>query len=477
MKNLFALWMTLCCLTIALAQDPGTGAWKGQLSFGGKSLDLILHLNAGPNKALTSSWDIPTQGVKEMPSSSTNLSGTALTISISTIGVTYSGTVASDSQKIEGLWKQSGMEFPLTFTPFDPSTEKAPAAKPQTPVAPFPYEVEDFTYTGTHTKITYGATLTYPKGASKIPAIVLITGSGKQDRNESILGHQPFAVLADYFTKKGFAVLRVDDRGAGKTTGDFSQSTSEDFAQDVEEHFAYLMTKPFIDAHKIGLCGHSEGGLIAPLVATRHKDIAFILLMAGPGVPILDLMSDQNQAVLLSSQIDPKAIASYLPVYRKLALTLSQNLDPQSAQKAAYAIVDEWRKNTEPKLVQSTTNITDDASERDFVQRLQKGLSSKWWQFFMNYNPQPVLEKVNCPVLAINGGADIQVIAQPNLNGIAEALKKGHNKKGTTKEFAGLNHLFQHCTECTVSEYGQLETTIEPEVLQYMGDWLQQVVK
>jgi pimeloyl-ACP methyl ester carboxylesterase len=426
---------------------------------------------------MTSAWDVPAQGVKNIASSATTITGNSISILIAAIKVEFVGAITADSKKIDGTWKQSGMDFPVSFEPMNAADAEKTVTKPQTPKAPFPYEVEDITYTGAKTKITYGTTLTYPKGKQKVPVIILITGSGKQDRDESILGHQPFAVLADYFTKQGYAVLRVDDRGAGKTTGDFSQSTSEDFAQDVEEHLAYLKTKPFIDIHKIGLCGHSEGGMIAPMVAARNKDIAFVMLMAGPGIPITDLMLYQNKAVLLASGIDTKVVEAYLPLYKKLVISISNAKDYEVALQQSLTILQQWRKDTNPDYVKQSTNITDDASEKEFAQTMTKSLSTKWWQFFMNYNPQSNLEKVKCPVLAINGGADIQVVSKPNLDGIAAALKKGHNAKGTTKEFAGLNHLFQKCQACTVAEYGQIETTIEPEVLQYMGDWLHQTLK
>jgi pimeloyl-ACP methyl ester carboxylesterase len=314
--------------------------------------------------------------------------------------------------------------------------------------------------------------MTYPNESGTFPTLILITGSGMQDRDESILNHKPFHVLADFFTKNGYAVLRVDDRGAGKSTGDFQQSSSEDFALDVEEHVRFISSLPMVNTKKIGLLGHSEGGLIAPMVAARNKSIAFIILFAGPGVPIVELMAQQNEAVFKSVGMPAKVIDTYIPLYKNLMKTLTQAPDVNSGIEKANEITRAWYLTSDKEMVKLTTGINSEADIPGFVNTMSRELSSKWWKFFANYQPEPVLQKVKCPVLAINGGADIQVVADANLKGIENALLKGGNKRVTIKKFDALNHLFQKCSTCTVTEYSTLETTIEPEVLAFLLEWL-----
>lgn len=277
---------------------------------------------------------------------------------------------------------------------------------------------------------------------------------------------------AIYLTKKGYAVLRVDDRGAGKSTGDFSNSTTADFAQDVEEHIRYAKNLPMIDTTQIGLLGHSEGGLIAPMVAVRNKSVSFVILLAGPGVEIGELMAMQNEMVLKSAGISQDAINAYIPLYKNLMKTIVSINSIQDANAKAIEIVKNWYSNTDKNLVKATTNISSESDINKFATTMSETLSTKWWKYFASYNPQIALQKLKCPVLAINGSSDIQVPADANLKAIELGLRKAGNKKGTTMKFDNLNHLFQKCTKCTVQEYGELENTIEPEVLEYIYNWL-----
>lgn len=442
------------------------------LKAGGQKIELRLHLNQNPDKTYSSNWDVPLQKAKGIPSSKTALVNNQLSIEIKMIGASYTGMLNAAGNAIEGTWGQSGMSFPLNMEPLKEALEEKELMKPQTPKPPFNYSVKDVTYEGANTKLTYGATLTYPNDNKMYPLVILITGSGRQDRDETIFDHKPFAVIADYLTKKGFAVLRVDDRGAGKSTGDFSKSTTADFALDAEEHIRYVKSLPMIDSTKIGLLGHSEGGLIAPMVAARNKTVAFIVLMAGPGIEITQLMAVQNEMVLKSAGIDQPAIAAYIPLYKQLMKTIISIDNNEEAINESKKIVNEWFRITDKTFVKSTTNISTEADIDKFATTMAQTLSTPWWKFFAAYNPQPTLQKVKCPVLAINGSADIQVPSVVSLKGIEAALTKGGNKQFTTKQFEGLNHLFQKCTKCTVPEYGELDTTIESEVLDTIGSWL-----
>lgn len=471
-KHIFSTLFLLICLFVQ-AQKP-IEIWSGLLNAGGQKIELRLHLIQNADKSYTSSWDVPVQKAKGIPSSKTEFVNNQLTIEVKMIGASYNGILNAAGDKFEGTWGQSGMNFPLNFEPLKEGEIEKVVMKPQTPKEPYSYASTDVVYEGQTTKLNYGATLTSPKDNNKHPLVILITGSGRQDRDETIFDHKPFAVIADFLTKKGFAVLRVDDRGTGKSTGDFSKSTSADFAMDVEEHIHYAKTLAVVDTNKIGLLGHSEGGLIAPMVAARNKSVAFIVLMAGPGIQITELMGIQNELVLKSAGISQAAIDTYVPFYKKLMRTIITIDDKQDAIKKANEIVTDWYNKTNKDFVKATTNISSEAEINKFATAITETLSTKWWKYFASYNPQPVLQTVKCPVLAINGSADIQVPAVASLKGIEAALKKGGNKHFVTKQFDGLNHLFQKCTKCTVPEYGELETTIEPEVLDYISNWLLQ---
>ncbi len=471
MKKFILSFLLFASGFISYCQVPVLN-WTGILNAGGQKIELRLHLVQNPDKTYTSNWDVPAQKAKGIPSSKTEVSNNQISIEIKMIGASYLGTLNASSDKMEGTWGQSGMSFPLTMEPLKEGQSETVITKPQTPKPPFSYIVKDFVYEGANTHLTYGCTLTYPTQNKQYPLVILITGSGRQDRDETIFDHKPFAVIADYLTKKGFAVLRVDDRGAGKSTGDFSTSTTADFALDVEEHISYAKTLPMVDASKIGLLGHSEGGLIAPMVAARNKSVAFMVLMAGPGIEITELMALQNEMVLKSAGISQQAINAYIPLYKNLMKSIITTDNKDAAIVKAKEITKPWVESTDKNLVKLTTNISSDDDMDKFATTMAETLSTKWWKFFAAYNPQPALQKVKCPVLAINGSADIQVPAEANLKGIEQTLKMGGNKHFSTKQFEGLNHLFQKCTKCTVPEYGELETTIEPAVLETIGTWL-----
>lgn len=465
------LFVSILFVIKSFAQMPIEN-WSGVLNAGGQKIELILHLIKNADNSYTSNWDVPIQKAKGIPSSKTEFNNGQLSIEVKMIGASYEAKLNIAGDKMEGTWGQSGMNFPLNLEPLKEGQAPMVIIKPQTPKAPFAYTIKEFTYEGAKTKLTYGATLTYPNDQQKYPLVILITGSGRQDRDETIFDHKPFGVIADYLTKKGFAVLRVDDRGAGKSSGDFSTSTTADFALDVEEHIQYAKSLPMVDANKIGLLGHSEGGLIAPMVAARDKSIAFIVLMAGPGVAITELMAKQNEMVLLSAGINQQAVDAYIPLYERLMKTIISMNDQQAAIDQSKKIVKQWFDQTDKAFVKATTNISTEADINNFATTMAQTLSTKWWKYFAAYNPQPTLQKLSCPVLAINGSADIQVPASINLKGIETALKKGGNKQFSIKQFEGLNHLFQKCSKCTVPEYGELETTIEPAVLDTIGTWL-----
>lgn len=347
--------------------------------------------------------------------------------------------------------------------------------KPQTPVPPFNYRLDSVEYDNEAGTVHLGATLTYPASKGPFITIILISGSGQQDRDGSVFGHKPFAVLADYFTRNGYAVLRVDDRGRGKSKGDIFKATSNDFADDVVASIRFLLTRKEVKHNKIGLVGHSEGGFIAPMVYNKFPGLAFIISLAGTGVP--------GSEILLRQQTDPVKefgkpgvfTAFYELTQKKMNLIRDNHHLPDSvildSVKKMYAL---WKEGKPDSILVPLR--ADKATPENYATQVRMELQP-WLKYFIVTDPAPYWEKVKCPVLALNGDKDIQVHAQQNLEGIAAALKKGKNKKVTVQTLQGLNHLFQTCSKCTVAEYGTLTETFSPVALDIMIKWLKRNIR
>ncbi len=344
---------------------------------------------------------------------------------------------------------------------------------PQTPQPPFGYNSDSVEYDNPNHTVHFGATLTYPKTRGPFVTAVMITGSGLQDRDETVFGHKPFAVIADYLTKNGFAVLRVDDRNMGKSSGDVKNATSADFADDVLASIGYLLQRKEINKNKIGVIGHSEGGFIAPLIYTKWPKLAFIISLAGTGVCGADILLKQ-QTDAIKGLVDTASFqAFYLLTQRTLQDIHNGASQPDSiileAVKKTYR---NWKASQSDSILAVLhANV---ATPEMYATQISVELKP-WLKYFIATDPDQFWQKVKCPVLALNGGKDIQVYPEQNISAIAQSLKKAGNKDITTIIFPGLNHLFQHCTKCTVQEYKELEETFAPEVLQAMGDWLKKI--
>jgi pimeloyl-ACP methyl ester carboxylesterase len=301
--------------------------------------------------------------------------------------------------------------------------------------------------------------------------VVLITGSGPQDRNESLMGHEPFGVLADYLTRQGIAVLRCDDRGVGKSKGNFATSTTADFTNDVRSMLAWLRACPKVDAKRMGLIGHSEGGIIAPLVASKEDDIAFMVLLAGVGVPMKDLSLRQIVDVTRSATSDQKTIAAAEARGRELIALLMEDTDTATLGKRIrekiMAAYNELTPEERAKSGDPETAIT----------MIMLKVGSPWQRWIIRYDPAPALRAVKCPVLAINGKKDIQVAWKENLEAIARDLDAGGNTHVKIAALPDLNHLFQHCKTGSLTEYGEIEETMSPAVLKQVGDWIHAQLK
>ena len=337
--------------------------------------------------------------------------------------------------------------------------------RPQEPKTPLPYSSKDVTFVNEVAGITLAGTLTLPKGKGPFPAVVLVTGSGAQNRNEEILNHKPFLVLSDYLTRSGIAVLRYDDRGVGQSGGKFDGSTTSDFAYDAQAAYNFLARTKKINKERIGIIGHSEGAMVAPMVAASDSSVKFIVLRAGPGIPIDQLMLKQTEVSSRFAGISEEEIAVSLELNRKFYDILLNEKDDERAKIQIEQIVQD-HLNSMPSEI--STQISNE------LPQLTKTMLSPWFRYFINFNPEHFLKQINCPVLAINGSKDSQVSAIENLDGIRKSVKETHNKNVYTYIMPDLNHLMQHCESGSVNEYIKIEETFSEEVMKIIADWIKQ---
>jgi uncharacterized protein len=441
------------------------GIWEGKLKVNAViELRLALKVEKGKDGALKASLASPDQGANNIPISSIGLKDNTLSFESKIIGAKYAGKKNPAGTAFEGQFEQGGVKLPLILKRTDKLSQ---AVRPQTPKPPFPYRSEDVTYENPSGGVKLAGTLTVPSGDGPFPAVLLITGSGAQDRDETLLGHKPFLVLADYLSRRGVAVLRVDDRGVGGSTGSIKSSTSEDFAGDVLVGVAFLKGRKEIDAAKIGLIGHSEGGLIAPMAAARSKDVAFIVLMAGTGLPGTEILEAQGQLISKAMGASESELKSQREIQGRLIEILTREKDETAARTKLAAVVKDLLAAIPETEKKALGDSGGELSEAALDQ-----LNSAWFRYFLTYDPRPTLRKVHCPVLAINGEKDLQVPSKANLAAINEALKAAGNRDVRTVELPGLNHLFQPCKTGSPSEYASIETTIAPETLKTMLDWI-----
>jgi uncharacterized protein len=435
------------------------GAWLGPLKVGAIELRLVLKITVDDAGKMSAKVDSIDQGAIDIPVDAITVSDGSLTAEVKSIGGKFVGKLDEDQRALVGTWTQGPQSLPLTFKKTEGGFQ---LKRPQEPKPPFPYRTIEVQFDNSADRARLAGSLTIPDGAGPFPAVVLITGSGPQDRDEFLLGHRPFLVLADHLTRRGIAVLRYDDRGVGKSTGNFATSTTHDFKRDAAAALAYLQTRPEIDPRQIGLCGHSEGGIIAPMVASETPAVAFIVLMAGTGVTGEEILYRQGALIARSMGADEDTLARALERQKKLFAEMKQ--DPQGTHLA----------ETLKRLVDGIES----EQERKVAEQKLKGqaevINSPWFRTFLALDPRIALRQVACPVLAISGGKDLQVDPAQNLPEIAAALKAGGNRDVTIRELPGLNHLFQTCQTGAVSEYGQIEETIAPVALDTISDWIVQ---
>lgn len=407
--------------------------------------------------------DSPDQGAKGIPVSRVDVVKDVITLEVKAAAGSYTGTLSADGQSLDGSWKQGGASFPVVLL------KQAGAfalERPQEPKPPFPYTSTEVTFTDTRAGVELAGTLTVPQGKGPFPAVVLVTGSGPQNRDEEIMGHRPFAVIADFLSRAGVAVLRYDDRGVARSKGTFGTATTLDFADDADAAFAFLSSRPEVDPKRVGIAGHSEGGLIAPIVAARNPAVAFIILLAGPGLRGDLLLAAQGAALARASGADETAIAWSAALNAKLYGIVMRTGDAAAIAAAA--------KKAYLDGVDAATQLSDQqkAEAKNNADSAIASLMTPWVRAFLSLDPASFLAKVHVPVLALNGTKDLQVPADQDLAAIGAALKAGGNTRYRLAALDGLNHLFQHAATGLPQEYGTITETFAPEALAAVRDWI-----
>jgi pimeloyl-ACP methyl ester carboxylesterase len=448
----------------AQADEALVGTWEGALDVGGgNQLPIVFNISRGDDGSLTATMDSPAQQAFGIPVNSVSLEAGAVTMEIAAVTGGYAGTLSEDGTAIEGTWSQGPNSLPLNVTKSEGGAASAAPDRPQEPELPLPYRSMDVTIPNGTADLELAGTLTLPDGDGPFPGVILVSGSGPQNRDEALMGHRPFYVLSDHLTRQGIAVLRYDDRGVGASTGDFAAATSEDFASDAIMALAFLQGLPQVADDAVGIIGHSEGGMVAPMAAVRSSQVAFIVLMAGPGTTGAEILVAQGQLIARAMGTPEDMIALNTRTQTRMIETVMSEPDPELAEDQLRSILDE-------AIATLPEDIQEQAGQNIETEIAQ--INSPWFRFFLSYDPRPTLERVTVPVLALNGEKDLQVPWEDNLQAIEEALAAAGNDDATVRMLPGLNHLFQAADLGTPAEYGQITETINPVALDLMSSWI-----
>lgn len=438
-----------------------TGSWIGALKFGEHSLPIVVNVNKQNGEVLHVTLESPMQSAKDIDADSAIFRDGNLSFYIAALNVRFTGKLMPDTL-IDGTFEQNGMNFPLILKKGKYTPKVVP--RPQDPQEPFSYFEEDIYFENLKVSIILTGTITVPKHVKNPPVVVLVSGSGAQNRNGEILNHRPFWVIADYLTQNGIAVLRYDERGVGQSTGKFQGATTYDFANDVHCAIDYLKSRNDINTNRIGIIGHSEGGVVAPLVASQRKDIGFLILLGAPGYNGAEILLMQQEAIALAMGINKDTVAANRKFNAGLYKILLEEKD--------NAILTEKVTNYISTHLQQT-GITDQKVIAETIENTLQIYTEKWMLNFMRHEPVPVLKQIKCPVLAITGSNDLQVPATINLESIKKTLSVAGNKKVTIVNMPNHNHLMQESETGLPAEYGKTEQTFSPKVLEKMLAWLQ----
>ncbi len=446
----------------AVAPKSLEGAWMGRLL----KYRIVIRLRAAPGGALAGTLDSPDQGATGIPIDAVRLDGDTLRLDLPSINARFAGGVSARADEITGRWIQNSVTLPLTLNK-GAAEGAAEPRKPQEPVPPLPYAAKEVSYENPRAGVRLAGTLTIPDGLGPFPAVLLISGSGPEDRDEAVFGHRPFLVLSDYLTRRGIAVLRVDDRGVGGSGGTLAGTTLKDLVDDALCGVAYLRARPEIDSTKIGLLGHSEGGMVAPAAAVRAgRAVSYIVLLAAPGVTGDSLLLVQSATMRRSAGVPEAEIARESGFEAQIYKALKAPGDSAAVAPLVRAPLTQLLAGIPEEQVRAMGG-RDEIAARQLRALLSPGL-----RFMVAYDPRPVLAQVRCPVLAMNGEKDQQVSAGQNLPQIEAALRSGGNSEVAIREMPRLNHLFQTCELGTVSEYATLDETFAPAALDTVATWI-----
>lgn len=442
------------------SQSP-YGDWYATLK--AANLTLVFHIQKeGKNNIIT--VDSPKQKAFDMPATISISKGNQLKVEMKNLGVLYEGVYYPDS--ISGMFQQGAIVENLTF--FKKPEEKKELKRPQNPKPPYIYDIEEVKFMNLKDSFYLAGTLTLPKSNNPSPAIVLVSGSGPQNRDEQIMGHKPFWVLADYLTNLGYAVLRYDDRGTHSSQGDFSSATTFDLALDAESAVKYLQHRDDIDAAKIVVMGHSEGGVICNILGARITDLSGIISLAGTSIRGDSILQIQTRLISKSKNASDIELDITQGYNKEIFQTIVASSSPAEAKNELKKISKKWTKTM------SKNDIIKKNEKKDVIHSVSQTMLNPWMYEFVKYSPSIDIKKITCHVLVLIGSKDIQVTSSENIKGYKDLLPK-NKKLHTIKELNGLNHLFQKCITCTVSEYGQLEETFSMDAMEEIRDFLQEI--
>jgi hypothetical protein len=428
------------------------GYWKGKIDLGAQQLETAFNIKAIEN-GYSATLDVPAQGAFDIPVDETIFQDYRLQMTMSAMEASYAGTLKDNA--IEGEFVQRGMTFPLNLVKAEKKEQQK--TRPQDPQPPFNYHIEEVTFVNEKEGNTLAGTLTIPEGEGPFPAMVLVSGSGQQDRDEELMNHRPFWVIADYCALHGIAVLRYDDRGIGGSDGEVDNATSMDFSYDAEAAFDYLRNRKEINASKVGILGHSEGGVINFMVAARRPEVAFLVSLAGPSVNGIEVLKEQQAAILRASGMSEEAIQFSSNANAQLFDIIEASNDRVEADSLMRQLLKGWGYNEE---------LTEQTVEQ---------MASPWMYYFLKYDPTEAIVKTNCPALLLNGSKDLQVIASQSLPGYEKIIAEHGKTNLTLRELPDLNHLFQHCETGSPNEYFEIEETISPEVLELIVEFVKEL--
>lgn len=453
----------------AIEHSDLVGSWSGELKAGIQVFPLVFNITS-PNDELKATLDSPNQGAMGIPVSEISIEKSKIVFVINAAQAEFIANLTDDKQNLNGIWKQGPNELPLSLTKVQVVKSTDTITRPQEPKKPYGYKEEIVTFTNSEANIKLAGTLTTPLHGSNFPAVVLITGSGPQDRNQTFMGHKTFWVLSDYLTKNGVAVLRYDDRGVGKSEGKFETSNSLDFAHDASAAVDFLATQKNIDTSAIGLIGHSEGGLIAPITADLNSKVGYIVSLAGPSLTGNEIAITQIKDTLLSIGLDTDTANFGAQITAQLNQTVLNNKDNTLLKDELLASYQKaW--NAIPKLSKDKLMAIGGGQLSDA--RLQQ-LSSNWTKYFLKHDPKIYLSKLKVPTLVLYGSKDTQLNPITNIP-VFEDLLVGNNSFNEIHVMEDLNHLFQPAKTGLMDEYVSIQTTFSPLALNKIAVWIKRV--